>query len=95
MHSNATASVSSYEAVLEPTIAIIGLILGIIGLLQSSLFTYSAVVGLGKPDGWLPPPKEWGRPWQFSIATGLEGPKANATEPLAGPGGPSPDIHLL
>lgn len=94
MLSNATTSISAYGANVEP-IAIIGLVLAIIGLLQSSLFTYSAVVGLGKPDGWHPPPEEWGKPWPFSVATGLEGPKANASEPLIGSGGPFPDVHLL
>lgn len=96
MLDNSTDSVRAYEAALEPgAIAIIGLVLGIIGLLQSGLFTYTAVVGLGKPDGTPPPPKEWGKPWPFSIATGLEGPKPNKSDPLGGPGGPFPEIHLL
>lgn len=76
---------------------IIGLSLGIAGTLQSGLFTYTAVLGLGAPGGYVPPPKEWGKPWPFSIATGLDGPKpkVNVTEPLRGPGGPFPDVHLL
>lgn len=100
MLDNSTAAIAEHEILAarqDPVgaIAIIGLIIAIIGLLQSSLFTYSAVVGLGKPDGWMPPPKEWGKPWPFSIATGLDGPKPNETDPLGGAGGPFPDVHLL
>lgn len=94
MLDNSTTSVANYEAAVGP-IAIIGLVLGIIGFLQSGLFTYTAILGLGKGDGYTPPPKEWGKPWPFSIATGLEGPKPNASDPLGGSGGPFPDIHLL
>ncbi|KAK7721463.1 hypothetical protein SLS63_009577 [Diaporthe eres] len=100
MLDNSTAAIAEHEILAarqDPVsaIAVIGLIIGIIGLIQSSLFTYSAVVGLGKPDGWVPPPEEWGKPWPFSIATGLEGPKPNESEPLQGAGGPFPDVHLF
>lgn len=92
---NSTTSIGDYEAAVAP-IAIIGLVFAVIGLLQSGLFTYTAVLGLGKGDGYTPPPKEWGKPWPFSIATGLEGTRPNASEdPLYGSGGPFPDIHLL
>lgn len=98
MLDNSTVSVGAFEAALDPmaVIAIIGFVLAVIGTLQSGLFTYSAVVGIGKPDGTIPPPKEWGKPWPFSIATGLEGVKPNkSADPLKDPGGPFPIIHLL
>lgn len=100
MLDNSTTAIADHGALAarqDPVgvIAIIGLVLGIIGLLQSSLFTYSAVVGLGKGDPWEQPPKAWGKPWPFSIATGLEGAKFNESDPLRGPGGPFPDVHLL
>lgn len=79
---------------IEPISVIIGLTFGTFGTLQSGFFTYSAVLGLGKGDGWMPPPEEWGKAWPFSIATGLEGPKPNASEPLRGSGGPFPHVHL-
>lgn len=95
---NSTTPVGAHGAAMEPgTIAIIGFVLAVIGTLQSGLFTYTAMVGLGKPDGWRPPPEEWGKPWPFSMATGLDGTTSepNATEPLIGSGGPFPDVHLL
>lgn len=94
MLDNSTTFIQSFERVVEP-ISIIGLAIGIFGVLQSSLFTYTAIVGLGKPDGRLPVPPEWGKPWPFSIATGLNGKRPNVSDPLEGAGGPFPDVHLL
>lgn len=84
MLENSSTSVDAYAAI-EP-ISVIGLVLGIFGFLQTSLFTYTAVVGLGKPDGPPnpPPPRHWRKPWQFSITTGLDGPIKNMCEPLRG-----------
>ncbi|KAG6357399.1 hypothetical protein INS49_013276 [Diaporthe citri] len=92
---NLTAPMFEHGALVEPVSTIVGLTLAVFGTLQSSLFTYTAVMGLGKGDGWMPPPKEWGKAWPFSISTGLEGPKPNASEPLGGAGGPFPDVHLF
>lgn len=97
MLSNSTTAIEALEARQDPmtVISIIGFVMTIIGFLQSGLFTYSAVVGLGKPDGWYPPPIEWGQPWMFSITTGLDGATVNGSEPLKGAGGPVPYVHLL
>lgn len=100
MRGNSTTPVMAYEVAAEP-ISIVGLVLGIIGLMQSGLFTYTAITGLGKPPGVPQAPKEWGKPWPFSIATGMEGmsfnpnPNESTRDPLQDPGGPFPDIHLL
>lgn len=96
MLSNSTTAMEAVKAARDPgVIAIIGFVLAIISTLQSGLFTYSAVEGMGKPDGWVPPPEEWGKPWMFSIATGMDGATSNGSEPLRGAGGPLPYVHLL
>lgn len=96
MLSNSTASTGALLAASQvEVITIIGFILTVIGTLQSGLFTYTAVMGLGKPTGWVPPPEEWGNPWGFSIATGMNGATRNGSEPLKGAGGPFPHVFLL
>lgn len=96
MLSNSTTATEALKTARDPSaIAIIGLVIGIVSTLQSGLFTYSAIEGLGKPAGWVPPPEEWGKPWMFSIATGMDGATWNESEPLRGAGGPLPHVHLL
>ncbi|KAJ0120928.1 hypothetical protein J7T55_015666 [Diaporthe amygdali] len=100
MLGNSTTSIGVYDDTRlhvrqAEWMAVLGLALGIIGLLQSGLFVYSAIMGLGKGQGDPGVPPEWGKPWPFTIATGLEGPKVNASEPLRGSGGPFPEIHLF
>jgi hypothetical protein len=97
MLSNSTTSVAAVAARQDPMtiITIISFVLGVIATLQSGLFVYAAIAGLGKPVGWTPPPEEWGNPWEFSIATGLNGATRNGSEPLEGAGGPFPSVLLL
>lgn len=98
MHSNSTAiaagSVATRASTTDP-VGIAGLILGIIALLQSSLFTTTAVMGMEKTPGYTPPPTEWGEPWEFSISTAMNGANINGSKKLKGAGGPFPNVYLL
>lgn len=102
MPSNSTGSAvasdveSAVVSVMEmEVIAIISFVLTIISTLMSGFFLTNAVMGVDKPTGYYAPPKEWGKPWEFSLATAMDGASKNGSVKLEGGGGPFPNVHLL
>lgn len=78
------------------TLTVIGLVLGIMGQIESGFFMANAVKDMDGPAK--PPMPNMGEPWTVWIQTGFDGstnPGINVTDPLKDAGGPFPAIYLL
>lgn len=76
--------------------AVAGLAMGAFGTLQSALFMFTAIKGLGGYNNGKPTHDELGKPWSVWMQAGLDGTQpTGGGAPLSGAAGPFPHVWLL